>query len=37
MTQNIFQIALVVEDYDDAIRFYTQKLNFTISGGFCAE
>jgi catechol 2,3-dioxygenase-like lactoylglutathione lyase family enzyme len=30
MTQNIFQIALVVEDYDDAIRFYTQKLNFTV-------
>jgi catechol 2,3-dioxygenase-like lactoylglutathione lyase family enzyme len=30
MTQNIFQIALVVEDYDEAIHFYTQRLNFTL-------
>lgn len=30
MIHNIFQIALVVEDYDEAIRFYTQKLNFTL-------
>ena len=30
MSQNIFQIALVVEDYDAAIHSYTQKLNFTL-------
>lgn len=24
------QIALVVDDYDEAIEFYTQKLNFTL-------
>jgi catechol 2,3-dioxygenase-like lactoylglutathione lyase family enzyme len=30
MNQKIFQIALVVEDYDAAIHFYTQKLNFTL-------
>jgi len=28
--QNIFQIALVVNDYDEAIRFYTTKMNFTL-------
>lgn len=28
--QRIANIALVVEDYDDAIAFYTQKLNFQI-------
>ena len=30
MTQNIFQIALVVKDYDEAIDFYTQKMNFEL-------
>ena len=30
MTQNIFQIALVVKDYDEAIEFYTQKMNFEL-------
>ena len=30
MNQRIFQIALVVNDYDEAIAFYTQKLNFTL-------
>lgn len=30
MTQHIAQIALVVADYDEAIRFYTQKLGFTL-------
>ncbi|AUD01113.1 VOC family protein [Spirosoma pollinicola] len=30
MKQRIAQIALVVDDYDDAIAFYTQKLNFTL-------
>ena len=28
--QQICNIALVVEDYDDAIAFYTQKLQFTL-------
>jgi len=28
--QQIVHIALVVEDYDDAIKFYTEKLNFTL-------
>jgi lactoylglutathione lyase len=28
--QNISNIALIVEDYDDAIEFYTQKLNFQL-------
>jgi len=28
--QNLFQIALVVADYDEAIRFYTEKLGFTL-------
>ena len=28
--QNIGSIALVVEDYDEAIAFYTQKLKFTL-------
>ena len=28
--QRIAHIALVVEDYDDAIRFYTDKLNFRL-------
>lgn len=30
MKQEIFQIALVVKDYDEAIAFYTQKLNFDL-------
>lgn len=30
MNQRIAHIALVVENYDDAIRFYTEKLNFTL-------
>ncbi len=30
MKQQLALIALVVEDYDDAIQFYTQKLNFTV-------
>jgi catechol 2,3-dioxygenase-like lactoylglutathione lyase family enzyme len=30
MNQHIAHIALVVDDYDDAIAFYTQKLNFTL-------
>ncbi len=30
MHQRIAYIALVVEDYDDAIEFYTQKLDFTL-------
>ncbi|QMU28527.1 VOC family protein [Adhaeribacter radiodurans] len=30
MNQQIGQIALVVKDYDEAIEFYTQKLNFEV-------
>jgi len=30
MQQQIAHIALVVEDYDEAIEFYTKKLNFTL-------
>jgi catechol 2,3-dioxygenase-like lactoylglutathione lyase family enzyme len=30
MKQYIAQMALVVADYDEAIAFYTQKLNFTL-------
>ncbi len=30
MKQNIAHIALVVKDYDEAIQFYTEKLDFTI-------
>lgn len=30
MEQFIAHIALVVEDYDEAIRFYTEKLDFTL-------
>lgn len=30
MKNRIVHIALVVEDYDDAIKFYTEKLNFTL-------
>jgi catechol 2,3-dioxygenase-like lactoylglutathione lyase family enzyme len=30
MNQKLVQIALVVNDYDEAIKFYTEKLNFTL-------
>lgn len=30
MTQNISHIALVVDDYDEAIAFYTKKLHFNL-------
>lgn len=30
MKQHIARIALVVDDYDDAIRFYTEKLDFEL-------
>jgi catechol 2,3-dioxygenase-like lactoylglutathione lyase family enzyme len=30
MSQQIAHIALVVDDYDEAISFYIQKLNFTL-------
>lgn len=30
MKQQIVHIALIVDDYDDAIKFYTEKLNFTL-------
>jgi catechol 2,3-dioxygenase-like lactoylglutathione lyase family enzyme len=30
MKQSIVHIALVVKDYDDAIEFYTKKLNFEL-------
>ena len=30
MKQQIAHIAIVVNDYDEAIRFYTQQLNFTL-------
>ncbi|MDC8003929.1 VOC family protein [Aureisphaera galaxeae] len=30
MKQSIVHIALVVRDYDEAIQFYTQKLNFEL-------
>lgn len=30
MKQNIAQFALVVKDYDEAIDFYTKKLNFEL-------
>ncbi len=30
MKQSIVHIALVVKDYDEAIRFYTEKLGFTL-------
>lgn len=30
MKQWIAQVALVVKDYDDAIEFYTEKLDFCI-------
>ena|ERR1700741_2282688 len=30
MQQSIIHISLVVADYDEAIKFYTKKLNFTL-------
>ena len=30
MKQSIAHIALVVNDYDEAIKFYTEKLNFML-------
>jgi Lactoylglutathione lyase and related lyases len=30
MTQSIAHIALVVDDYDEAIKFYTEKLGFML-------
>lgn len=30
MQQSIIHVALVVKDYDEAIQFYTQTLNFTL-------
>ena len=30
MKQRIAHVALVVNDYDEAIKFYTEKLNFTL-------
>ena len=30
MKQSIVHVALVVRDYDEAIAFYTQKLNFSL-------
>jgi catechol 2,3-dioxygenase-like lactoylglutathione lyase family enzyme len=30
MKQSIVHIALVVKDYDEAIKYYTEKLNFTL-------
>ena len=30
MRQTLAQIALVVNDYDEAIDFYTKKLHFTL-------
>lgn len=30
MTQSIVHVALVVRDYDEAIQFFTEKLNFTL-------
>jgi catechol 2,3-dioxygenase-like lactoylglutathione lyase family enzyme len=30
LNQSIVHIALIVKDYDEAIEFYTKKLNFTL-------
>ena len=30
MNQHIAHISLLVADYDEAVKFYTQKLNFTL-------
>jgi len=31
MKQSVVHVALVVKDYDEAIEFYTKKLNFTLT------
>jgi catechol 2,3-dioxygenase-like lactoylglutathione lyase family enzyme len=30
MNQRLAQIALLVKDYDEAVEFYTKKLNFAL-------
>lgn len=35
MKQSIVHLALVVRDYDEAIEFYTTKLNFTVVEDTC--
>jgi catechol 2,3-dioxygenase-like lactoylglutathione lyase family enzyme len=30
MKQSIVHVALIVDDYDEAIKFYTESLNFTL-------
>ena len=35
MKQSIVHVALVVKDYDEAIAFYTQKLNFELIEDTC--
>lgn len=30
MNQRLAQVAVIVNDYDEAIRFYTEKLHFTL-------
>lgn len=30
MTQSLTHVSIVVDDYDEAIQFYTKKLNFTL-------
>lgn len=30
MKQSVVHIALIVDDYDKAIKFYTEKFNFTL-------
>ena len=35
MKQSIVHVALVVRDYDEAIAFYTQKLNFELVEDTC--
>jgi hypothetical protein len=32
MSQKLFSVALVVHDYDDAIRYFTHCLRFTLLG-----
>lgn len=32
MKQELAHLALIVADYDEAIKFYTQQLNFTLIG-----
>ena len=35
MKQSIIHIALIVQDYDEAIEFYTQKLHFVLLEDTC--